>query len=474
MYQSNQPNKTCHNYHQLNHLFHKWFIRYNPLYFISALCFIFGVFLVSRGMHKINWIDGQIILTAVIESYEILLLTGSFILYRIFSQIRPAIILALLNIIFLFDCTFQTEHISTVQYLGGISTTLWILLFALKLKILAWIFRLKVPRVGFIVPLIAALGIAGTPYLMSYTNIDKSMIHLMFTWYGAVLAVLVLWLKPTVVAKSKLAEGSKTILLRISNIAWMIWGGFYCYHLISWIIFFNVEISFANVAPIFIILPFVSEEEGFTWAGCILAVISSLSNPPLVWLTAFMAGSVFFLKGWKNRQPRLYIGAILSFHFVLLTFGWRNYPLPDPTPGLVVITGIGLLTIGWVFRLTLAFLIVLFGAILFWNPRGPQDIMEWGSLFIVIGFATLAAGILMNWKLRFTLMNMEKEQIPPPLKSPKDAPSVNIWRRAQDQRERRRKILKDLKDPCQYCKFNLNSGKDKCDECGMIFYSAAR
>jgi hypothetical protein len=187
-----------------------------------------------------------------------------------------------------------------------------------------------------------------------------------------------------------------------------------------------------------------------------------------------MAGSVFFLKGWKNRQPRLYIGAILSFHLFLLTIGWRSYPLPDPTPGLVVITGIGLLTIGWVFRLTLAFLIVLFGAILFWNPRGPQDIMEWGSLFIVIGFATLAAGILMNWKLRFTLMNMEKEQIPLPLKSPKGASSVNIWRRAQDQRERRRKMLKDLKDPCPYCKFNLNSGKDKCDECGIKFYSAAR
>jgi hypothetical protein len=474
MDQTNQPNKIRHNYHPVNYLFHKWFISYNPLYFISALCFIFGVFLVSRGMHKINWIDGQIILTAVIESYEILLLTGSFILYRIVSQFRPAIILALLNIIFLFDCTFQTEHISTVQYLGGISTVLWILLFALKLKILAWIFRLEVPTVGFIAPIFAAIGVAGTPYLLSYTNIDKSMIHLMFTWYGAVLAVLVLWFKPTVMGKSKLAEGSKAILLRVSNAAWMIWSGFYCYHLISWIIFFNIEISFANVAPIFIILPFVSEEEGFTWAGCILAIISSLSNPSLCWLTAFMAGLVFFLKGWKNRQPRLYIGTVLSFHFVLLTLGWQNYPLPVPTPGLAVITGIGLLTIGWVFRLTFAFLIVLFGAILFWNPRGPQNIMEWGSLFIAIGFATLAAGIIMNWKLRFTSTNMEKEQIPLPLKIPNGAPSANIWRRAQDQTERRRKMIKDLKDPCPHCKFNLNSGKDKCDECGMKFYSASR
>lgn len=436
MYQTDQPNRTPKYSNYIKYLFHKWFVNYNPLYFISALCFIFGVFLVSRDMHKIHWIDGQIILTGVIESYEVVVLAGSFILYRIVSQFRPAIILALLNIIFLFDCTFQTEHISTVYYLGGISTVLWILLFAVKLKILTWIFRLKIPLVSYIVPVLAAIGVAGTPYLLSYTNLDRSIIYLLITWYGAVLAALVFWFRPSVTCRNKLDEKGKTILLRITNAAWMIWGGFYCYHLISWIVFFNIKINFANVAPFFIILPFVSEEEGYTWAGGISAITLSLSNPPLFWLTAFMAGLVFFLKGWKNGQPRLYIGTILSFFFVYLTMGWQSYPLPHPTPGLVVITGIGLLTIGWVFRLTFAFLVVLFGAIIFWNPRGPQSIIEWGYLFIGIGFTTLTAGILMNWKLRFVSINTEKEQIPLPLKIPNDKPSANIGHRAQDQRKR--------------------------------------
>ena len=31
-------------------------------------------------------------------------------------------------------------------------------------------------------------------------------------------------------------------------------------------------------------------------------------------------------------------------------------------------------------------------------------------------------------------------------------------------------MLNELKDPCPYCKFNLKSGKDKCDECGKEFY----
>jgi len=43
----------------------------------------------------------------------------------------------------------------------------------------------------------------------------------------------------------------------------------------------------------------------------------------------------------------------------------------------------------------------------------------------------------------------------------------------QEHIERRRKIFNELKDPCPYCKFNLKSGKDKCDECGKEFYGTA-
>ena len=43
----------------------------------------------------------------------------------------------------------------------------------------------------------------------------------------------------------------------------------------------------------------------------------------------------------------------------------------------------------------------------------------------------------------------------------------------QDQRELRRKALNQLKDRCSYCKFNLKSGKEKCDECGKEFYPTA-
>jgi hypothetical protein len=470
MNQNNPSNKmTCSN-NYINQLLYKWFVKYNPLYFISALCFVFGVLLVSRGMHKIDWIDGQIILTAVIESYEILLLVGSFILYRKISQTRPAVILAMLNVIFLFDCTFQTEHLSTLKYVGGFSTVIWLLLFAAKLGVLLWIFRLKLPAIGFIVPILAAIGMTGTPYLLGYTNLDKATVHLLITWYGVALASLVFWFQPTVTSKDKLDQQGKRILLRISRAAWLIWGGLYFYHIISWIRIWDVVIPIAHVAPVFILLPFMTKEEGITWAGCILAITFSVSTPAVFGFTSLLVGIVFYLKGWLNHQPRLYLGAILALHLSLSNYVGEGLSFFDPPLFLAVSTAVGLLAIGWIYRLISAFLIVLVGVFVFWNPRGPQGIMEWGSLLIAIGFTTLIVGIFMNWKLRFAVIPQKTAQKPPPLDIPKYSPNKDKYRQSQHRKEMRRQMLQELKDYCPYCKFNLKTGKEKCDECGLDFY----
>jgi hypothetical protein len=164
------------------------------------------------------------------------------------------------------------------------------------------------------------------------------------------------------------------------------------------------------------------------------------------------------------------MGALLALHLSLSSFGGESLSFSDPPVYLAVSTGLGLLALGWIYRLISAFLIVLVGVFVFWNPRGPQGIFEWGSLLIAIGFATLIGGIIMNWKLRFLAIDTGKGQIPPPLEIPKNAPYANKYLQAQDRKEMRRKMLQDLKDYCPYCKFNLKTGKDKCNECGKEFY----
>lgn len=460
---NSEPKPLFVNQPYLNDLFYDWFVKYNPLYFLSALCFLGGVFLASTGMRSINWIDGQVLLTGVIELYQLLLIACSFILFRKISQTRPAVILAIMNIFFLFDCTYQTEHISSVHVIGGVWTVFWITLLALKLKFLTIIFRLKVPVIGFLIPIFAATGIAGAPYLFYYTNVDKSLIHLLMTWYGVILAALVLWFRPTAKCKDKPDLRAASVLRRAVNAAWLIWGGFYLFHLISWIRFFDIIITPANVAPLFILLAFASRKEAFTWAGCIITVLLSAASPSFFWLSALLAGMVFFTNGWVNRQSRLYIGAILGLHFLLATAGWETGPIPYPAPWLCVLTGIGLMAVGWFFRRVSAFLIAGLGLIFFLDPRGPSDIIEWGSLFIAIGYASLFAGVIMNWKFRFVPADLSRRRFASPPDLPDHKNFKKAWQPDQDQNGASTKIREES---CPHCKFNMKSGNDKCDACG--------
>jgi hypothetical protein len=461
-----------HSFHSsyLNELFYNWFVRYNPLYFVSAACFIVGVLLVSKGIHNINWIDGQIILTGVIETYQLLLLAGSFILYRILSQTRPAVILAIMNIVFLFDCTYQTEHLSSVPYIGDISTALWIVLFVVKLKVLTWIFRLKLPLVGFLVPIFAALGVAATPYFLYYTTIDAAFIHLAMTWYGVALAILFLWSRPTVLWRDKLDEHSKTVLLRIANAAWMIWAGFFLFHLISWIRFFDIDVNMANIAPVFILLPFILDREELVWAGCIATSLLSLANPSYFWINAILVAVVLCINGWRNGRPRLYIGAIWSLHFALAAVSWHAGPFPEPAAWVHVMTAIFLIATGCMYRSIFAFITALIWIFMYWKPQGPEGIMQWGALFIAIGFATLIAGIFFNWKFRFAPSHSADAPTPSPVETPGNGNAALDQHQATDPRIQQTKLGKDLNGFCPYCNFHLNAGKGQCDKCGKKFY----
>ena len=389
-------------------LFYRWFVEYNPLYFTSALCFVFGVYLVSTGMRQINWLDGQLLLTAVIECYEFLLLAASFILYRIAGLRRPAVILAVINICFLFDCTYQTEHISANPDFGGIATALWIAAVAVKLRAMAWIFRLRVSASAYAIVILAAAGIATVPHLLDNYLFDKALIHWVAIWYGALLAVMFFRLQPSVRCQGKFDSNGRIMLSKLWTAAWIIWAGFYLFHSISWIRFFDIEITLANIAPIFAVLPFLSDNESYTWAGLALVLLFSLASPPVFFLVATLCMLAFVWRAAGGRRPRLYVGAIVCLHLALLTPGWQAFPLPAPSQTLVVFTLASLLVIGWIYRLFTAFFVAVFGGIAYWHPPAPRDVMEWGAVFIAAGFASLVGGVAANWRFRFVSAAMEK------------------------------------------------------------------
>ena len=420
----NKMDSSNHLQGRLRKLLHYWFIQYNPLYFVSALCVLFGMFLVSRGLVEMGWTRGQMLLTAVIQAYEILLIVGAAILFRLAGEYRPAVILGLLEVFFLYDCTFQTEIIATFERIGIVLTVGWIALVALKLMALARAFRLKIVVFVLIIPVLAAIGVAGTPYLLKSAMIEKNMAHLLATWLGVALVFSVLWIRPKVTCAIPLEEWGQTVLRRATKSAWMIWAGFYFYHIITWFGMFDITFALAPLVPFFLLVPFKFNTEESVWASGLGAFAFSLMQMDFFTFSPIMlmTGVAFGLQAWRMRQNRLYLGALVSLHIACWTIGWHTWPPPAQNWWLNLATGSILLLMAWRLRLTSALLIAILGILpvlkkvviaIFSFIKAvilsiysvlksflPQSLLGWGILLLAVGFMALIIGVAINWTQR--------------------------------------------------------------------------
>src|SRR5690348_13666898 len=102
----------------LEELLDYWFVKYNPFYFFSALCILSGVFLVSRELQPDQITTGKFLLAATVQVYEFFLIFACALLFRGLNQHRPAVILGLLEVLFLFDCTCETEALISLGQTG--------------------------------------------------------------------------------------------------------------------------------------------------------------------------------------------------------------------------------------------------------------------------------------------------------------------------------------------------------------------
>jgi hypothetical protein len=398
-YKGEEPKRDCLRA-RFSRLLHYWFIQYNPLYFFSALCILFGVFLVSRGLREVEWEKGQILLTAVMQVYEIFLITGSAILFRKAGQFRPAVILGLLQVFFIFDCTLRTETMVTAGLVGRIITVAWIAMVPLKLIALAWIFRLKSTAPIVFVATLMAYGFAGIPHAFNASQIDRQLIHLAATWYG-ILMTLLLWSQRKARCDILLDAWVHTVFQRSLRATFCIWTGFYFFHLMIWSGMFSIPLMVSHLAP-FLLLFFLSRKEVLWWISIFAAVALTFAEPAAVALSAFMVALISGIQAWNTKKYRLFVGTVLAWYLSIWTFGWRAWPLPEPNMVLMILTMMMLTVLAWKFRLSsplLAVILVLIPAIRLFIPR---TVLEWGILTLFVGFIALIVGVAINWRLRQT------------------------------------------------------------------------
>jgi len=373
-----------------------WFIQYNPLYFFSALCVLFGLFLISKGLEEVDWSVGQLILSGVMQFYEILLIAGGALLFRVAGQHRPAVILGIIEIFFLFDCTFRTELMTTLGRVGIWTSVAWFVLVALKLLALLWLFRLKTSPATIIVPALAAAVIAGVPHALEFYKTDQILIHLGAIWYGFVLMASVRYLKPKIESTMDLDIWGQTVLRRVKKTALFMWAGFYLFHMLTWIEMFNVPFTLAQAAPFFLFW-FLAKHEGWVWIGGLVIITLTSVIPYAVTPVAIFVAIAFGLKARETRRYRFFVGTVLFLYFACWTIGWEGKALPEANLWLNFIAAAILIVMAWRLRLPSAIfaaVLVMFPGANFLIPHGP---LQWGILILVIGFIALIVGVAINW-----------------------------------------------------------------------------
>src|SRR5262245_49360283 len=106
-----------------------WFVHFNPLYLLSASCVLLGVFLVNRSLDRLpaDGLDGpRLALFAAIQAYEALIVAGAAFLVHRARTVRPAVLLVLLEMVFLFDGTLRPESLVLRAPLRFGVTLLWL------------------------------------------------------------------------------------------------------------------------------------------------------------------------------------------------------------------------------------------------------------------------------------------------------------------------------------------------------------
>ncbi|AKF03232.1 hypothetical protein DB32_000381 [Sandaracinus amylolyticus] len=409
----------------LRALLHRWLFEHDPVYLLSAMLVLAGLWLVSRDMAEVAALGGLGV-GMIAELYALALIGGAAFLWRRHER-RAAVMLALLAAIYQCDPTLQVELFSFVGPIGIAASGGWIVLFVVKLVALARALELRVSRSALIVPVIGALGLALLPQLFRGSALELRT-SLTMLWLFA-LGAAALWTSRRIESVRGLDVRGRRALTG----TWALWAAGALAHVTYWCAELRVSPG-ALVAAATLLATRWAPREREVWgiAGAALAG-TMLIAPSQTWCVALMVACVLVLRAWRApdarvelvRAPRppyrsideqdvhelavgfapapqiarrrLLVGALASVYLALWTFDHHVRGLPPHE--LVLDVALAVLCViaarrwrAWTplapIALTSAHAAVERGWLV--APRGS---FEWGAASIALGFALLAAGL---------------------------------------------------------------------------------
>lgn len=395
-----------------------WFVQFNPLYFISAFCVLYGVFLVARNISTLDPASperAQLVLFGVIQAYEALIIGGAAFLVNRAHAVRPAVLLTLLEAVFLFDCTFRLESIALIGPLGaGLAMVVWLLLVAVKVRALAAVMRVKLTQWHYASIIGSALGIVGAIILLSKPETDKLIVLQVAAWFGAFVMLVLDARRPRL--ESPLAQTGEQRLRadRCITAIFRLLVGFYFYHVWSYILLAaDPGIQGPAILPqagaFFLLYAMVRERDKDIWRFGLFMLGAGLTSAATMAYAMFLAGAVFAYRVWRGARSGLAVGAAVAVYAGLWLYGWQGWDegipeLPAIWSWQTIGLGLVLCLIGWFLHdpvvwamLGAGFLYAGYRAV---EPFVPKSELGLGILLLAAGFIAFAIGIAINWWFR--------------------------------------------------------------------------
>jgi hypothetical protein len=424
-------------------LLHRWLIEYNPLYLLSAALVLAGTFLCSRGLAREESFHGPLGVAAVAELYAACLIGGAALLMRI-EQRRPAVMLAMLTVLYQWDLTLHTER---SPYLGSWAAAAWVVVFVAKLYALGWAMKVRLSRGAAAAAMLAGVGLAFFPVQLHGLE-PREAGSLVAVWAFALAS---LQRSSTVTSLAPLEGWGATVLRRAVRVAWILSALLVSGHVLFWSS--QQDILLSTLLPLVPLLHVRSvRSEARVWALVLgTLVLVGAAMPAAFSVTALLAAGALGLRALSPSLPaehrpaqavarpeppyrssessvppeepevaatvvptrvdhgamtRLLAGAVFALYLSAWTLGWSGGSWPAHVVALDVGLTAVVIAAAWKARARVALAPLLGSYLHFVAQAGlvpaPRSLVEWGASAVGLGFALLVASLAASYRLRTT------------------------------------------------------------------------
>ncbi len=433
---------------------HRWFVEYNPIYLVSAMLVLGGMIMTSRGLAREGSLYGPLGVAAIAEVYACVLIGGAALLTRI-GQRRPAVMLALITLLYQSDLTLHTETCALLGVVGVVASAFWLALFVVKLYALAWAVQIRLAPRAAATAVVGAAGVTLAPYALRHLDARTA---------GAALAVFVfalgsLYPAPSsgagdaATARGQVDDWHRTVLRRSIRATWIMWGVLLALHVLFWSMQHHIQLGAVVPALALLALRRVRTESRL-WlltvaalGGVFLLQPAALSTCSL--LAAFALAqrgfsrvastdspaaarrappdrSPYRVRDVREENPaepdrphettarfevadaaarlRLLSGTLFGVYLSVWTFGWTGGALPAHL--LALDAALVFVVALMVWRLRARFVLAPVAATIAHAlvaadlvPR-PGTLLEWGGAAVGLGFVLLVASLVTSYRLR--------------------------------------------------------------------------